>query len=109
MKWDIDKALIALEASGIAGTTLTRVMVSGEDMMKEKIGRITDEERAQGYAKVWCLALGKLDERKLFVYDHTIHSAYLKARKVVRMLSDEDLKFLGLRRPKKPGARARRS
>lgn len=101
MKWDIDRALEALEDSGIAGTTFTRVMVETEALIQEKLGHITDEERAKGYAKVWCLGLGKMNERKLFIYGRTIHSTYLRARIIIKRLTVEELRFFGLRAPKK--------
>lgn len=101
MKWDIDKALEALEDSGIAGTTFTRAMVETEALIQEKLGHVTAAERAKGYAKVWCLGLGKMNERKLFIYGRTIRSACLRARIIVRQLTPEELRFFGLRAPKK--------
>lgn len=90
MKWDIDKALAALEDSGIAGTTITRVMIETPELIEEKLGNVTEAERTAGYAKAVCLALGKMSERKIFIHGRTIHSAYRRARLVVRRRSPGD-------------------
>lgn len=60
MKWDIDRALAALENSGAAGTTLSRVDLMGADVMERALGKITDDERAREGILVWCIALGAL-------------------------------------------------
>ena len=99
MKWDIDKALRALEDSQIPGTTVSRVFLYGTETM-ERAGLVpTAEELTKDSIFAWCLALGKIQERKLFVYGRTIRSAYLKARKIIKSLSAEDLAFFGLKAP----------
>lgn len=112
MKWDIDKAIAALEDSTIAGTLMGRVTISGVELLEQHLGKtLRKEDRERGYAKVWCLTLGKENERKLFIYGYNLHTACLKARRIVRELSQEDLDFFGLKTPrrrKRAATRARR-
>lgn len=104
MRWDIDKAIEALEESGISGTLMQRVTVSGAELLEQHLGKaLRDEDRARGYARVWCLGLGKENERKLFIYGYRLHTAFLKARQVVRRLSKEELEFYGLAQPQRRG------
>lgn len=104
MKWDIDKALRALEDSTVPGTSVGRVVLSGVELMEREVGRLTAEEREKGYVLVWCLGLGKTYERKVFVYGRTIRAAHLRARKVVKTMTPDEREFYGVKGPK---ARAR--
>lgn len=108
MKWDIDRALTALEDTGAAGTSISRVDIMGADEMERLLGNVTDTERAKEGILVWCIALGALRGPKLFIYGRTIRAAYLRARKVIRRLSPEDLMVYRLRVPtKKPRKKAK--
>lgn len=99
MKWDIDKALSKLEASSIAGTTISRVLVDYENAATlEKLGLKAPRSKK---SKAWCVGLGLLHTPKLFFHGWTIHEAYLKCRKAVRELSAESLQFYGLTKPTK--------
>lgn len=114
MRWDVDKALRALEDSIIPGTGFQRVTMSGLEMLEEHLGKeLRDEDRKRGYAHLWCLGLGCQTQRKLFVYGYTVRTAYLRARKIVRKLPQEDLTLFGLVRPRKrkkaPSLQRRRS
>lgn len=101
MNWDIDKALALLENSSIPATGVARALL-GDIPSIEREGLVpTAEERLKGCAIVWCLALGRLNEPKLFVYGRSIRTAYLKARKIVRRLPPDLLAYYGLKSPKK--------
>jgi len=100
MKWDIDKALTALEDSQIPGTTISRVFLYGVEIM-DRAGIVpTAEELAKDSIQAWCLALGRIQEHKLFIHGRTLRAAYLKARKVIKKLSSEELVHYGLKKPK---------
>jgi len=102
MKWDIDKALKALEdGSRISGTTVSRIQISGEDHALKFGIRFTAAERERGCAFVWCLALGIIQLPKLFFYDREIHGAYIKAKKAIKNLSDDELLYYALRKPRR--------
>lgn len=102
MKWNIDKALTALESSNLPGTSVQRVTVSGVELLEQHLGKeLRDEDRQRGYAHLWCLGLGRESHRKLFIYGYEIRTAYLRARRVMRRLPKEDLEFFGLARPRK--------
>lgn len=101
MNWDIDKGLTSLEASIIPGTIIQRVAMDLSSMEREKI-KPTADEIAKGGCVAWCLALGKISQRKVFFYGRTIHTAYIKARKEVKNAKDlESLAFFGLKKPKR--------
>lgn len=101
MRWNIDRDLKALEASPISETLINRVTLIGRELLVQQLGKsATKAELEQGYARVWCLALGKVNERKLLIYAPTIRETYLKARRVLRRLSQEELDFYGLRAPR---------
>lgn len=107
-KWDIDKALLAVEASLIPGTSISRVTLSGVELMERELGKLRDEERQKGYVAVWSLGLGRLHEPKRFIYGRTIREAYLRARRVLKKMGPEEKVFLGVQVPKKTGPRALR-
>jgi hypothetical protein len=107
MKWDIDKALKALEDSDVCGTAITRVVLSSVELLEHKLGRLTAEERSNGYAPLWCLGLGRSDQRKVFIYGRTIRAAHLRARKVVKAMTPEERAFFGVKVPRTTGARRR--
>ncbi len=101
MKWDIDKALTLLEDSTIPATGVTRVMLGDIASIEREGLTPTPEERAKQCAIVWCLAFGRLNDPKLFVYGRSVRSAYLKARKIIKGLSPEILTYYGIKAPKK--------
>jgi hypothetical protein len=105
-KWDIDKALRALEASMIPGTSIIRVTLGGAELMQRELGELTDEERQNDFANVWSLGLGRLNERHRFIYARTIREAYLRARRILKEMSPEEKAFFGVQAPKKPGPKA---
>jgi len=100
MKWDIDKALRNIEATDIPGTDIQRLLL--DITLFETYGVKPTPEQVQrkgGY--VWCLAIGKQLQRKLFFYGNEIHEAYLKARRQVKKLTPEECMFYGVKVPKK--------
>jgi hypothetical protein len=102
VRWDIDKAIAVLEESTIAGTLMERVTISGVELLEQHLGKtLRKEDRARGYAHVWSLGLGRENQRKLFIYAYRLHTACLKARRIVRELSQEDLEFFGLKPPRR--------
>ena len=99
MKWDIDKALRALECD-VPGTSISRVMADVPFMELHGF-KVTDQERARGGSLIWGIALGRLMEPKSFFYGRGIREAYLRARKFIRSLNDQQRKELGVRLPRK--------
>lgn len=95
MKWDIDKALRALEHLETSGTSLDRILVRLDDTEGiKRLGLVT--KKTSGYSTVWALGLGKLSQRKLFFHGWTIREAYLKARKAVKKMPSDDLVWYGI-------------
>jgi len=81
MQWDIDKSLVMLEkGQSVPGTILQRVTMDTSLMVKEGL-KPKPEHLERGYGLIWCLAVGRVYERKRFFHGHTIREAYLRARK----------------------------
>lgn len=101
MKWDIDKAVTQLEADGVPGTSVTRVLISDPETLRRcTLFNVTKEEQQHG-VKAWCLGLGKAQHPKVFTYDRTIRGAYLKARKVIQKMSPQARETYGIKITKK--------
>jgi hypothetical protein len=101
MKWDIDKSLTQLENSSIPATSVARTMLGDVASIEREGLTPTSEERAKQCAIVWCLALGRINEPKLFVYERDIRAVYLKARRIIKGLSPEQLTYYGIQSSKK--------
>ena len=110
MKWDIDKALLALEASGSPGSVLERVLVNPEDTplltsLKLKVPPKVKNQNLQ-LVPVWCLGLGKSAQRKIFFHAWTIREAYLRARRGLKAMTKGDLEWYGVAVPRKSNSYA---
>ena len=100
MNWDIDKALTALEDSSIPGTAINRVLMDLDTMKREGIKPTPAQvERKCGF--VWGLSIGRQNDRKVFFHAHTIHEAFLKARRALKKASPAEREFFGVKIPKK--------
>jgi hypothetical protein len=109
MKWDIDKAIRALETSNGPGTVLERVVINPQDVgllaildlkLTPKQWAKAEKENLQT-AVVWAFGIGRLAQRKLFFHAWTIREAYLKARRKLKTMSKGDLEWYGVQLPKK--------
>lgn len=98
MKWDIDKAIRALENSGISGTGVNRVFCSDRHTM-ERLG--VRPRKGEEQALLWCIGFGKIPSSKAEFHDHTIRGAYLRARKAIRKFSKLELEHYGIRVPQR--------
>jgi hypothetical protein len=102
MKWDIDKALDALENTGAPGTVIERIQVDPEDevVLKQIALKVTPGVRrkyeSQRYFPVRVVGIGKLQERKLWFHGWTIREAYLRARRAIMKMSASDLAWYGV-------------
>ncbi len=109
MKWDIDKAILALEAAGGPGTVLERILINPEDEAVQKTlglklsvaDRAKAKKMGQQLVAAWAMGVGKSATRKLFFYAWTIREAYLMARRGLKKLSPSDLAWYGVAIPKK--------
>lgn len=101
MKWDIDKALKALEGEGFPGTVICRVLLSGGDIIqRSNIPKPTEKELEFG-VKAWSLGLGRAQSPKFFVFGRSIRSAYLQARKIIKKMNPKAREAYGIKAPKK--------
>lgn len=101
MKWDIDKALKALELDYIVpGTSFNRVLLD-VSLMEEKGLKPTAQEKGRECIRVWSMGIGRLLEAKEFFYARTIREAYLKARRFLKKLNPQELEVLGVQLPKR--------
>lgn len=99
MKWDIDKALSALESGG-SGTIIETLQVDLTDtLVLKQLGlKPTPYIRRtyERFAPVRVLGVGKLQARKLFFHGWTIREAFLKARRTLQQLSKSELDWYGV-------------
>ena len=94
MKWDIDKALLALEPESCQGTALQRAVVdvklltTAPEAYRLRYGggkiRPTAEELERGRVLLWCLSIGLSYAPKAMFYARTIRGAYLQAVRAVK-------------------------
>ncbi len=110
MKWDIDRELSRLEPETAAGTTIQRVLMEVATMVRHGV-EPTPLQKQRGFATVWVVGLGFLNEPKAFFYAQTIRKAFLKARKAYKASRLAEHTPLGTQpfRPKPLDRRARRS
>jgi len=102
MKWDIDKALARLIGNPLATTSLSRVMLSIQGAVEEKLAPLTAEESAAKLIMAWRLRVG-FQDHNLDAYGRTIHGAYLKARRAIQGMTPEAAEFCGLRPARRRG------
>jgi hypothetical protein len=100
MKWDIDKATRAFETSSAPGTGYFRVLTDLTVMVQAGINP-TPEERQRGAGLCWCVMVGGMHQPKVFSYDRSIRTAYLKARRKIKAMSKQELVQFGLQVPKR--------
>lgn len=101
MKWDIDKALKALELEYIVpGTSFSRVLLDVGLMEREGM-KPTAKEKEDRSIRAWCFGIGRLLEAKEFFYGRTIREAYLKARRFLKKLNSQQREVLGVQLPKR--------
>ncbi len=114
MKWNIDKAIEALEGTPAPGSVIERVLVNPDDAellgnLKLKLtpairSRVNNENLQ--LVPVWCFGVGKLAQRKLFFHGWTIREAYLLARRSLKEMSKSDLEWYGVAVPRKSNSYA---
>jgi hypothetical protein len=102
MRWDIDKSLTSLLTNpNTADPSITRVILDRTLWKSYGIELKKSADVGQSCIMIWCIALGYSNQPKLFTYGLTIREAYLKARRVIRTMSPQDLQFHGLYGSKK--------
>ena len=101
MRWDIDKKLSDLLASGAADPSITIANLDRAQWQSQGLSLPKRVDVGQSWIKVWCIALGYSNQDKLVTYGFTIREAYLKARKAIKSLTPEELQAYGLKGPKK--------
>lgn len=100
MKWDIDKALKALEGEGVPGTIFSRTLLYDADTIRRANIKGSEEEVKHGVV-VWTLGIGRAQTPKFFVYGRTIRTAYLQARRIIKGMSPQAREAYGIKAPKK--------
>ncbi len=131
MKWDIDAALKQLSDGAKSTPLLTLALVTNEFLAAQGL-RVPRSKRGvvclcnpktasdairlalnlscpvhgkdREEHHVWCIALGRVYQAKVFVYGFSIREAYLRARRMVKAMSKAEQAELGLRAPKKGGS-----
>lgn len=109
MKWDIDKAISAMEATGGPGSVIERILVNPENQgVLANLGlkvspalKAKAKEQNLQLVPVWAFGIGKSAQRKLFFHAWTIREAYLKARRALKTMSKSDMEWYGVARPRK--------
>jgi hypothetical protein len=104
-RWDIDKALTDLEDSETPGSSAARQFMDITLFEKHKIKPTRAQVESRG-GFIWCLALGRYHDRKLFVYAARIREAYLRARRQIKSMSVAERASYGLKMPSKSNSYA---
>ncbi len=87
--WDVDKALLALEAYisttclGTPGTSITRVLLD-VSLMRDMGLKIAPGEKNRQSVFVWALSVGPMLAPKTLFYGRTVHEACRRATKTLR-------------------------
>jgi hypothetical protein len=105
MQWDIDKALVDLTAPGFLLEKSITMAVLTQDVWKQ-YGIKPNVDPTKREVMAWCLALGRYNGPKLITYALTIREAYLKMRRVIKDLDQEETFLYGVKgKAKKPEKR----
>lgn len=100
MKWDIDKAIRALENADAPDTSVNYVYT--DIAFAESHGvKPTAEQRQRNGARLCCLAMGRTHASKIFAYGQTFREAYLKMRAAIKKMNRQDLDYFGVQIPQK--------